>query len=223
VTRLVLTIVTITAAWSLASLGYYRLLGVLDAEIGYNDAPLIYSAYYAVWAALVYLVFRRSFAPWSRSATPSGYALPLGVIALLFTGYALFVLPHLPNTVWTREETPVEFFSANAWYFLPKSFEILFQQVLLVALILALNALGLSIRQISVLVGVLFGAFHLSLALNSYNPLYVFRYSIAATIFGAIVPTLILKMRNGFLISYALHWGYYAVDIAAIHLVFAAR
>ena len=69
----------------------------------------------------------------------------------------------------------------------------------------------------------LFGAFHLSLALNSYNPVYVFRYTIAATIFGAIVPTLILRLRNGFLISYALHWGYYAVDIAAIHFVFAAR
>jgi len=219
--RLAFTIAVIAGAWSLASLGYFRLLPVLGAEVGYNDAPVFFASYYAAWAAVIAAVFR---APFQRMAqeVSAGHAAAVAAMVILFGGYALFLIPRLPATEWTYTQTPVEFFWANSWYFLPKSVEILFQQVLIAALVLALDALRLTLRQISLLVAALFGGFHLSLALAYPNPLYVMRYSVAAAIFGAMVPWFLLRLRGGFLISYAVHWSYYAADIAAIHFAFAA-
>lgn len=219
--RLGLTIAIIAGAWSLASLGYFRLLPVLGAEVGYNDAPVFFATYYAAWAAVIVAVFR---APFQRVAqqVSAGHAAAVAAMVILFGGYALFLIPRLPATEWSYAQTPVEFFWANSWYFLPKSVEILFQQVLIAALVLALDALGLTLRRISVLIAVLFGGFHLTLALAYPNPLYVARYSVAATIFGAMVPWFLLRLRGGFLISYTVHWSYYAADIAAIHFAFAS-
>jgi len=217
--RLIFTIVLIAVAWSLASAGYFELRPVLGAAVGYNDAPLTYALYYLAWALMVMAVFRRALAVrW-----PSSDEAMLGAMMIVgFAAFAILVLPRLPETEWTRSQTPVEFFWANSWYFLPKSAEILFQQVLIAALILALDALGLPLKRISLLVAALFGGFHLTLALMYPNPLYVVRYTFAATLFGAIVPWFILRLRYGFFISYAVHWGYYALDAIAIHFVFAA-
>ncbi|MCR8722983.1 hypothetical protein [Frigidibacter sp. ROC022] len=220
--RLLFTIALIATAWSLASVGYFRLAPWLGAEIGYNDAPIIYAFYYAAWALVVYLVFRRAFIGWAGPAIPQGAVVATATVAVIFTGYALIVLPRLPATEWTWDQTPVEFYYASSWYFLPKSVEILFQQILIAALVLALNSLQLPLRRIMGLTALLFGGFHLTLALNGDNPLYVARYALAATIFGAVVPWLLLRKRLGFLISYAIHWSYYALDIVVIHYVFAA-
>jgi uncharacterized membrane protein YuzA (DUF378 family) len=221
-TRLLVSVLIIAGAWSASSVGYFELLDVFGAEIGYRDAPWAYAVYYAGWVGLVLLVFRRSFRRWARQGTNPDYLAFGAVLALAFAFYALVILPRLPETEWTRTQEPVEFFWANAWYFLPKSVEILFQQVLIAELVLALSALRLPLWRVSLLVAVLFGGFHLTLALSYPNPLYVARYSVAATIFGALVPWLILRVRYGLLLSYAIHWSYYAIDIALIHFVFAA-
>ena len=70
-----------------------------------------------------------------------------------------------------------------------------------------------------ILVAVLFGIFHLSLVLSGSDPFYVARYTIAASAYGFLIPWLILKVRNGFAWSYALHWGFYAADATLAHLV----
>jgi hypothetical protein len=222
VKNLLVTVLVVAGAWSLSSVGYFGLQPVLLAEIGYNDAPITYSVYYSAWAAAVFMVFRRTFMQAADlSLEPERVAI-LAAMALVFAGFALFVLPRLPATTWTRDNSPVEFFWANSWYFLPKSLEILFQQLLIAALVLALNDLRLSIARVALLTAALFGTFHLTLALSYPNPFYVMRYSVAATAFGALVPWLILRLRHGFLISYAIHWGYYALDAMLIHVAFAA-
>jgi len=221
--RLAATAALIALAWGLSSVGYFWTAPALSAQIGYNDAPLFYSAYYALWAAAVFLLFRRDYAAAMQVDAPRQTLGLAALLAVVFTGYAMLVLPRLPAVDWTWPETPVEFFWATSWYFLPKSVEILFQQLLIAALVLALNAMGLRLRAISGLVALMFGGFHLTLAFSYDNPLYVLRYTVAATAFGALVPWLLLRRRHGFLISYAVHWGYYAADAAIIHFVFAAR
>jgi len=222
--RLVLTIVVLATAWSLASFGYFWSVPLLDAEIGYNDAPWFFAFYYGLWSLAVFLVFRSTFGKWAGSFQPGTYAPLIALMILVFGGYALFVLPRLPMTEWPFDGySPVEFFWATSWYFLPKSLEILFQQLILAALVLALDALKLTLKQISITLALLFGGFHLTLALSNDNPVYVLRYSFAATLFGLVVPWLILRVKGGFLISYAIHWTFYAIDIALIHFVFAAE
>lgn len=219
--RFLTTVAVIVAAWSLSSLGFFQLSPVLDAQVGYNDAPLFFALYYGGWSLAVYLVFRRSFEQAGDLTFSTVRVAVLALMAIAFATFALFVLPHLPPMEWTRSNDPVEFFSATSWYFLPKTVEILFQQILIAALVLSLNELGLRLRKISVLVALLFGGFHLTLAFSYPNPFYVSRYSIAATLFGALVPPILLQLRHGFLITFAIHWVYYAVDIVLIHFAFA--
>ena len=71
------------------------------------------------------------------------------------------------------------------------------------------------------LIAVLFGGFHLSLALTDVTEFYVARYTVAATLFGLIFPYLVLRLRNGFIWAFGLHWGFYAFDTVMGHLVFA--
>ena len=220
--RLGWTVAVIAGAWILSSVGYYWLEPELGAQIGYNDAPLGFALYYGAWSGLVYLVFRSRYLAWSRLELSGLRLAIIAAMLVIFAIYALLVIPRLPETEWVRTQSPVEFFYANSWYFLPKSVEILFQQLLIAALILALRGLRLSIWSISGLVAVMFGGFHLSLALFYDNPVYVLRYTVAAAIFGALAPWFILKLRNGFLLSYAVHWTYYAIDLTLIHYVFAA-
>lgn len=220
--NLLFTIAVIAGAWTLSSLGYFRLEPILHTEVGYNDAPLAYAAYYGLWALAVFFVFRRSF---QQAGDLSPTALRLGILALMavgFAGFALYVLPRLPEMEWTRSQSPVEFFWANSWYFLPKAVEILFQQILIAALVFALNDLGLKTAKIALLVALLFGGFHLTLAFSYPNPLYVFRYSVAASLFGAMVPWVLLRLRHGFLITLSVHAGYYVIDSVVIHFAFAA-
>lgn len=220
--RLLLTLAVIAGAWTASSFGYFELEPLLRAEIGYNDAPLAFAGYYGAWALAVFMVFRRSFQQaGDLSPTPLRVAA-LALMALVFAGFALFVLPRLPQMEWTRTNDPVEFFWANSWYFLPKSVEILFQQILIAALVLALRDLGLTTGRIALLVALMFGGFHLTLALAYPNPLYVMRYSVAAALFGALVPWVLLHLRHGFLITFAIHAGYYVLDSIVIHFAFAA-
>ena len=216
-----LTVAAIAAAWGFSAYGYFRLEPVLGGEVGYNDAPLAFALYYAVWSLAVFLVFRRTFQRGGDLSPQPLRLVAVVLLALAFAAFAVLVVPRLPETEWSRTNSPVEFFWATSWYFLPKSVEILFQQLLIAALVLALRDRTCAVWQISALVAVLFGGFHLTLALSYPNPMYVMRYTIAATVFGALVPQLLLRLRHGFLLSYAIHWAYYALDIIAIHFAFA--
>jgi hypothetical protein len=104
----------------------------------------------------------------------------------------------------------------------PKSADILFQQVLVAALISTASRAGFGLRAVSAGMAVAFGLFHLLLALDGFTPFYVARFTIAATLFGALLPYLYLRVRGGFRWAYSLHWSFYAADAALTHVLLAA-
>lgn len=85
-----------------------------------------------------------------------------------------------------------------------------------------MQALKLGLVRMSLFIAVLFGGFHLSLALTGATAFYVARYTVAATLFGAVYPYLVLRRRNGFIWAFGLHWGFYAFDTTLGHFAFAA-
>jgi hypothetical protein len=217
--RTLIAIVLIGAAWSLSSLGYYWLLPAVDAEIGYVDAPLTFSVYYLGWAALALWVFHDDLSRWVMRRGPrQSRTLPI-LLVFAFAFYAMFLLPRLPEIDLATDDLPETMLAATSAWFLPKSFEILFQQILIAALVLALHTRNLTLKQLSFLTALLFGGFHLTLGLSGENWFYVTRFTVAATIFGAFVPHLILRVPSGFILSYALHWSFYAVDLAIGHVM----
>lgn len=210
-------LVMIGAAWITADAGYYLLLPLLGLRTGYNVEPVAIALYYAVWVAIALPVFWPLYRNWPTSENP---VLTHIVLIGLLGGIVLFAvhgLPALPKVVWTESWEPPELMRVTAWYFVPKAIEILFQQMLVAALVLALAAGGYAVRSISLACAVLFGTMHTLLAFGGMPLGYVVRFVVAATAFGYVFPQLLLRVPNGLACCYVLHWLYYLVTIVMVH------
>jgi hypothetical protein len=212
-------IAVVTLIWTVSSLGFYAIQTWLDSTNGYNDAPFLFAVWYAGWTVLVMLIYRRAYLDWATAQLPPADWLPRIVLALAFGWFAVWGLQLLPAIDWPQDGALPGLLGATTWYFLPKSVEIWFQQVLITTMIVALYQHGLKLRTISIVVAVLFGVFHLSLVFSGNDTFYVARYTIAASAYGFLIPWLMLRVRNGFAWSYALHWGFYAADATIAHLI----
>jgi hypothetical protein len=208
--------------WAVSSEIYYALVSAFDPPSGYDDRPLLFATYYLGWAILAFWIFRNSVAETLQSRMILREAFAMLPILLVFGGFVVFVLPLLPQVSerLAPDDTP-EFMFASAWYYLPKSADILFQQVLVAALIFAAARAGFALWQIGIGLAGAFGLFHLSLALDGFIPLYVARFTLAATAFGTLLPYLYLRVRRGFRWAYGLHWGFYALDATLTHFLLA--
>ena len=220
--QMALTLFSVAVLWSVSSYGYYALVEALGLKSGYNEAPATFAAYYLIWSGIALL--------WFRNALKDGLTLPpvlahvramLPVLAVC-VAFVAVVLPSLPPvSMWRAPADPPEFMFASGWYYLPKSADILFQQVMVAAIVV--RAEGLKFRLISIAIGLSlgFGGFHLLLALDGFAPFYVARFTLAACIFGLIAPYIYLRRQDGFRWAYALHWSFYALDATVTHFLLA--
>jgi hypothetical protein len=217
---LIWTLAQIAIVWTVSDIGFYLLLPMLGLQPSYNEASIAITLYYIFWVGITVITFWPLYTSWSlygRWATFENRVSSYVVWSISFAAcilFAAYVLPLLPPPAWTEPWNPPEVRVATPWYFLPKSIEILFQQLLVVALILALSAQQYSIRKISAYCALAFGAAHVFLALDEVPLRYVIRFMIAATAFGVVFPYLILRVPNGFAYSYIVHWLYYAVTVS---------
>jgi hypothetical protein len=221
-------LVQIAAIWVASDIGYYFGLPVLGAEANYNSASLAITLYYVFWVGIAIITFWPLYITWPRYASwetfggrPASYLVWFAAFGgcILFAAY---VLPHLPPIHWKESWTPPDVVLASPMYFLPKSVEILFQQLLIVALVLALSAQQCSLRQISILSAMIFGGTHVLLAFGGVPVGYVIRFMLSAAAFGLLFPYLLLRVRNGFAYSYVIHWVYYAASVVMPHIFLSA-
>lgn len=222
------TLGQIAAIWVASDLGYYFLLPALGVQASYNGDSIAATLYYAFWLGITSITFWPLYNTWavySNWATFENRLASAIIWSLAFAGGALFaayLLPSLPSVNWTESWNPPEIRIATSWYFLPKSIEILFQQLLILALVLSLSAQGCSIRKIAVCCAALFGGMHALLAFGGVPLGYVIRFMVAASAFGFVFPYLLLRVPNGLAYSYIVHWLYYAISVAMPH-IFAAN
>lgn len=221
------TLLQIAAIWVASDLGYYFLLPALGIEASYNAGAIGAALYYVFWLGIAAITFWPLYGTWalySRWAMFENRLAGSLIWSVAFVGCALFaayVLPSLPSAAWTQSWSPPEIRVATSWYFLPKSIEILFQQLLILALVLALSAQRCSLRQIALCCAALFGGMHALLAFGGMPLGYVIRFMVAASAFGFVFPYLLMRVPNGLAYSYILHWLYYAVSVVMPH-IFAA-
>ena len=222
------TLVQIAAVWTLSDIGYYILLPALGVQPNYNDGAVAITLYYAFWTGIAVITFWPLYATWSlhgRWTTFENRLTSYIVWSLSFAGcllFAAYVLPSLPTVHWKESWTPPDMVAATPWYFLPKSIDILFQQLLVVALVLALAAQHYSVRRISACCALAFGLAHALLAFGGVPVGYVIRFMVSAAAFGFLFPYLILRVPNGLAYSYIVHWVYYAVSVVLPHIFLAS-
>lgn len=203
----------IGAIWVASDIGYYFLLPQLGVKASYNAGPIAIALYYIFWIGIAVITFWDLYRDWvrfdNRIAAYAVWLVAFGGCTL----FAAYVLPGLPAANWTQPWSAPDVVLATEWYFLPKSVDILFQQLLIVAMVLSLAAGGFALRRIAVYCALLFGGIHVLLALGGLPAGYVVRFMLFAAAFGAIFPILILRVPNGLGYSYVLHWFYYAITV----------
>ena len=222
------TLAQIAAVWTLSDIGYYILLPALGVQPSYNDGAVAITLYYAFWTGIAVITFWPLYGTWplyGRWTTFENRLTSYIVWSLSFAGcllFAAYVLPSLPTVHWKESWTPPDLMVATPWYFLPKSLDILFQQLLIVALVLALAAQQCSVRRISACCAIAFGLAHALLAFGGVPTGYLIRFMISAAAFGFLFPYLILRVPNGLAYSYIVHWVYYAVSVVLPHIFLAS-
>jgi hypothetical protein len=208
-----LTLLLIGSIWVASDIGYYFALPLLGVRMSYNAGPVAITLYYIFWIGIAVITFWDIFSRWvkfeSRIASYAVWTLSFGGCTL----FAAYLLPQLPATQWTHTWAPPDVAVASEWYFLPKSVDILFQQLLIAALVLSLAGQGYSVRRIALYCALLFGSMHALLGFGGMPFGYVIRFMVFAGVFGLIFPVLILRVPNGLGYSYILHWLYYAVTV----------
>jgi hypothetical protein len=213
------TLGSIGLMWVASDAGYRFLLPALDLKSNYNDGPIGATLYYVFWVGVAIIAFWPQYARWPKQAnwqTFENRLVSTLVWTVAFSGSVIFVayvLPALPRFEWRETWSPPELPIATPWYFLPKSIEVLFQQLLIVALVVELASQKFGLRRISLYCAGLFGIAHLLLAFGDVPWIYVIRFAVLAALFGLLFPYLILRVPNGFAYSYIVHWAYYALTI----------
>lgn len=218
------SIAQLAAIWVASDAGYFLLLPALGVTTSYNAGSVAVTLYYGFWTGIAVITFWPLYRSWPRygrwttfeNRLTSYIVWSLSFAACVF--FAVYVLPSLPAITWTESWNPPDVRVATPAYFLPKSIEILFQQLLVVALVLALSAQRYTIRTISIYCAMLFGGAHVLLALGGVPWGYVIRFMASAALFGFMFPYLILRVSNGLAYSYVIHWTYYAASVVLPHI-----
>lgn len=225
--ELIWALAQIAAIWIASDIGFYFLLPALGVQPSYNTGSVAITLYYAFWVGIAVITFWHLYGTWPQYGRWATFEKPLTsyiVWSLAFAGctlFAAYLLPLLPPINWTQSISPPEVVIATPWYFLPKSIEILLQQLLIVAMVLALSVERFSLRKIAVYCALSFGGAHVLLAFGGVPWGYVIRFMVAAAAFGFVFPYLILRVPNGLAYSYIVHWVYYAVTVVMPHLISA--
>lgn len=217
--QLIATLAQIAGLWIVSDLGYYLLLPALGVQTTYNAGSIAITLYYVFWVGIAVIMFWPLYGRWTKFESPLTSYIVWSLAFVGCTLFAAYVLPALPPLHVREGYNPPELPFATSWYFLPKSIEILFQQLLILALALSLSAQRYSLRKISFICAALFGGTHILLLFGGVSIPYVIRFGSIAAIFGLAFPYLLLRVPNGFAYSYITHWSYYAITIIMARLL----
>ena len=102
----------------------------------------------------------------------------------------------------------VDFIKMDYRYLVSKSFEIFFQQVLIISLVFLLHNQGLNIILITLIFIVLFGFAHIPI-LRLRKDFFGYLIFIAAMFSSFFFPILIINFKYGYVYTYILHWLFY--------------
>ncbi|TSC85647.1 MAG: Uncharacterized protein G01um10148_1033 [Parcubacteria group bacterium Gr01-1014_8] len=212
------TLGKIAALWAAVNIGFYTFLPILGVDLSYNNTPVAITLYYVVWLLISVYVFWDIFSKWLPTENRVWvYGLLCGAYGA-FIFFMLFVLSQLPIPQVPRIAQYTDIIFATPWYFLPKALDILIQQVLIAALILALATTFRSVKKTSIVYAVCFGGVHILLfAIGGAPTPYTMVMTLGAVASAFIFPYLILRVPSGFVYNYMIHLTFYVALVMISH------
>ena len=209
----------IIGLWVIANGGYYVIFPLLGLGLSYNTAPIAIACYFFVWAGISIFSFWDIFTRWLKVEHRIWVYImwSLGSASLIWALlYALSLLPILSG-LHLAPATDILF--ASPWYFLPKSAEVLVQQILITTLVLELSFRFRSFKNVLIAYALCFGGAHVLLFFffSTTAAVYAATMMLAALLSTFIFPYLILRVRGGFVYTYLIHLLFYIFLAMALH------
>ena len=210
----------IIAIWAVANGGSYIIPQFFGFSVSYNTSPGPLAMYFGFWVLFTLYYFWNIYRQWLR------YDLGIWVYVLLSVeisaaiGGLIYALSFLPILHGPLVSPYSDLLFATPWYFLPKSMEILLQQLLVVALVLELKARFETYKKVLIGYLICFGGAHVILFFYIGVPLYYATIMTSGSILSAFIfPRLILNVRGGFVYSYIIHFMFYVLLVAFLHVL----
>lgn len=204
--------------WLLANAGYYLILPALGFDLSYNSAPILIAIYFFVWAGVALFYYRNLFTKWLTVEHRIWVHIlwSLGFAALIWG--LLYELAQLPIPTGIRLAPYTDILFATSWYFLPKSMEVLVQQILITVLVLDLSFRFHSLKKVILGYAVCFGGAHVILFLLNGTPTsYALFMTTGAVLSSLVFPYFILRVQQGFVYTYTIHLVFYIVLAMLLH------
>lgn len=203
----------ITLVW-LFSMGLlFTILPLFGYIVTYQEQPFFVAAYYLLWLGVLFL----SFPHMSREVFFENSLRSYGILALFMAGVTLFYGYVLPDGSNLSAVVP-DFMRGGVEYLLVKTIEILFQQVLIVLLILTLASYRDDMWFVSKAYTFIFSIVHLAL-IPRLGLAYTALFFGASLLSAFVFPYIILKVKNGFVYSYIIHWSAYICITSVLFFV----
>jgi len=170
---------------------------------------IIISIYFFAVSILILYIFHDIIQPIFNSIT----IFPFVILVLFFL--INFLSYYFSNNFLKRpvellgKYSGVDFLKLDYRYLLSKSFEILYQQVLIIVLVLILHGFEISLIYITIIFAVMFGFGHIP-ALRLHKDIFGLIIFLAALSSSFLFPYLILNFKYGFIYTYIAHWLFYS-------------
>ncbi|KKR02442.1 MAG: hypothetical protein UT29_C0002G0004 [Candidatus Yanofskybacteria bacterium GW2011_GWA1_39_13] len=206
------TLGEVAALWTVANVGYYTILPLFGLRLSYNSAPIVIAVYFLLWAIVSTLFFWDLF---KKNVTKKQNIWLYGTLSLGSAGLIwgmLYFFSFLPAL-----EVPILSFNTDIlfstpWYFLPKSIEILVQQILIAVLVLEFYSRFNSLKETVISYAICFGLAHVLLfSINGAPTTYALMMIAGSVLSALIFPYLILRIRGGFIYAYVIHLVFYII------------
>ncbi len=208
----------VAVLWTIATIGYYAVLPALGFGPSYNSAPIAIAVYFLFWAIVSVINFREILNKWLVADSRIWvYGVQSIALASIIWGL-LYVFSLLPSLDGPTLVPFTDILLATPWYFLPKACEILVQQILITVIILELSHRFRSFKKVVAGYLVTFGGAHVVLFVFNGAPTpYAAMMTMGAGLSALIFPYLILRVKGGFVIAYAIHLTFYILLAILLH------
>lgn len=212
-------LVAIALLWVASFLMFEFLPAYVGYPLSYGAHPFLSALYYAAWLGAVLAFYPHSLER-LKPSFKGAWWVPLTVVVVCTIAFYVYAIPLLTTTaeissiVAAHPDAP--FFSYGPLYFLPKTVEILFQQVLIIETIILIFSFFGTILRTSITFGITFGLLHTLSVLHVPSDVSMATI-VVAVLSGAVLPYLVLKVPNGVVYSFGLHWLFYI--LLALHFV----
>jgi len=192
--------------WILGWLGFYVLP---KNKQSYTKNFISVSAYFISASVFIVYYYKDILVNIYKALTIFQLILVLIFLSFIFLTYFISNKFLKKPIEFIEKYSTAPFLELDYRYIFSKSFEILYQQLLIIALAYLLYDAGLNLTMITLIFAAMFGLSHIG-SLRYHKNMFGVIILFAAMVSSFFFPYLILKFKYGFIYTYIAHWLFYS-------------